>query len=271
VVRCWGFNDYGQLGDGTSTSTSTPSTVCGSGTGATCLPFTGVRALDLGQLYSCALKVDGSEWCWGSNHSLQLGPAAPTAQNSPRPVRVALPAGTPTALGLGWATGCTVVGGRAQCWGQNTAPSSARGLLGRGPLASDASAEPAPVCRSMTETGACTPLEDVREVAFSVHAGCARAGDAVYCWGYDAYRGLAHAEPVPDDTSTVALLADAPTPLGEVPLLTRDVQGLAAGFEHFCALRKGGLVCWGNNSRGALGTNDTREANADIRPQRPVW
>ncbi len=69
-VRCWGDNKWGQLGDGSAVAKYTPTVVPG---------VTGVAALALpnstGGLsaHTCALKTDGTVWCWGSNQYGQLG------------------------------------------------------------------------------------------------------------------------------------------------------------------------------------------------------
>ena len=58
----WGWNDNGQLGDGTTTNTSTPIKI-----------LEDVKEVSLGQGYSAAIKEDGSLWMWGQNDYGQLG------------------------------------------------------------------------------------------------------------------------------------------------------------------------------------------------------
>ena len=53
---CWGLNDKGQLGDGTTTVRTTPTRV------ATSAKFTTIAS---GYAHTCALTIDGSAWCWG--------------------------------------------------------------------------------------------------------------------------------------------------------------------------------------------------------------
>lgn len=64
-VWCWGQNEHGQLGDGSTTTR--PSPVLVSGLGA------GVVELSAGARHTCARKDDGSIWCWGHNDRGQLG------------------------------------------------------------------------------------------------------------------------------------------------------------------------------------------------------
>src|SRR5881628_2032757 len=64
TVWAWGYNGYGQLGDGTTTQRLTPVQVSGS---------SGVIAIATGQYFSLALKSDGTVWAWGYNYYGQLG------------------------------------------------------------------------------------------------------------------------------------------------------------------------------------------------------
>jgi alpha-tubulin suppressor-like RCC1 family protein len=85
-VRCWGDNSFGQLGDGTTESRLTSTSVLNSVGGP---PLTGVRALALGARHSCGLLVGGEVRCWGDNSSGQLGDGTMTSRLNP--VVVAFP------------------------------------------------------------------------------------------------------------------------------------------------------------------------------------
>jgi len=62
-VKCWGNNQYGQLGDGTKINRSTPILVSG---------ISNAVSLSLGAYHSCALLKTGEVKCWGNNNSGQL-------------------------------------------------------------------------------------------------------------------------------------------------------------------------------------------------------
>ncbi|MHB8516178.1 MAG: RCC1 domain-containing protein, partial [Dehalococcoidia bacterium] len=65
AVRCWGANDNGQLGDGTTISHQRPALVAGLSSGVT--------AIAAGSAHTCALTTAGGVKCWGSNANGELG------------------------------------------------------------------------------------------------------------------------------------------------------------------------------------------------------
>ena len=64
-VKCWGDNEFGQLGDGTKIDRTTPVEVVGLSRG--------VRAIATGEAHTCALTDTGGVKCWGWNWDGQLG------------------------------------------------------------------------------------------------------------------------------------------------------------------------------------------------------
>jgi alpha-tubulin suppressor-like RCC1 family protein len=84
TLWAWGKNEFGALGDGTTTNSSTPVQVKGpNGEGF----LSDVQASAGGQLYSLALKKDGTVWAWGRNNWGQLGDGTTTQRNTPVQVR----------------------------------------------------------------------------------------------------------------------------------------------------------------------------------------
>jgi alpha-tubulin suppressor-like RCC1 family protein len=113
AVTCWGGNNYGQLGDGTTTDSATPIDVVG-------LPPE-VTAIAAGTGHTCALTSSGAVWCWGHDWYGELGDGTSGEGNvQPRPVEMLGLAQPVTALALGRFHSCVIYDdGTAACAGRN--------------------------------------------------------------------------------------------------------------------------------------------------------
>lgn len=74
AIKTWGGNNYGQLGFGTTTNTSTPTPV-----GA----LANWRQVSAGALHTAAIRYDGTLWAWGNNSFCQVGDSSLTNRSSP--------------------------------------------------------------------------------------------------------------------------------------------------------------------------------------------
>lgn len=116
TIQCWGANDKGQLGDGTTTDSATPVLVHG------VLPAASVHA---GTNHTCARLRNNTVACWGDNAASQLANGTTTPSSRPTPVQ-GLTGVAELAVG-GDAACARFADGGVRCWGAN-----AFGQLGDG-------------------------------------------------------------------------------------------------------------------------------------------
>ena len=224
-VKCWGDNEYGQLGEGSLTDRELPRDVVGLTTGAI--------AVSAGDWHTCALTAGGGVKCWGRNDAGQLGDGSVTRRITPVDV-IGLHAGVKevSAAGQGFAGAHTCVltdAGGVKCWGDNR-----YGQLGLG--VTDLEPHPEPSDVPGLESGV------VAISAGNEHTCVQRSNGSMACWG----------------RNNVGQIGDGTTALRAVPT---DVQGLpssvaaiSAGGDHTCAVTTAGaMLCWGNNVEGKLG------------------
>ena len=229
TVACWGYNHYGQLGAGNlQNSLSKPTAV---------MNIRDVSTLAGGTVFTCATKMDGTAACWGANYAGQLGNASKMDTDVPVAVFNLVDA---VAIGAGESHACALrKGGTLACWGSNT-----QGQLGNGTTSE--SLVPVPI----TLTG-------VTAIAVGGTFSCAIQGGAVLCWGSNAHgelgNGAVNATPNP-----------TPTPVAGLT----DAVKIAVGEFHACAVRQaGGVVCWGSNADGELGTGALNDADSNTPMQ----
>jgi alpha-tubulin suppressor-like RCC1 family protein len=108
AAYCWGYNQYGALGDGTTSNRDTPVAVAGGVTFA---------SLTTGELHTCGLTSAGAAYCWGLNVSGELGDG--TTTNSSTPVAVAGGITFAILTAGGQHTCGQTSAGAAYCWGLN--------------------------------------------------------------------------------------------------------------------------------------------------------
>lgn len=106
TVSCWGFNNDGELGNGTMSASYLPVSVSG---------VSGATAISAGTSHTCAIANGGVLACWGLGTSGQLGNGA--SATSSFPVAVTGLSQQPSSLALGQNFGCVVDNGSARCVG----------------------------------------------------------------------------------------------------------------------------------------------------------
>ena len=241
TVYCWGINQSGQLGNGSTADSSGPVQVSGVGGGGV---LDDAVQLSVGLFSNCVLREGGEVACWGANDEGQLGDGVePDSEDgysdhrSPVAVDDTNFGGPATGVAIGNSHACAVVtGGSVFCWGDGV-----YGQLGAG---NDSSSMPEAV---PGVTGA-------SQVGVGFTSSCALvAGGAVRCWGDDSYGDLGDGD-VPDASGGDVVTA---VPSGAAQL--------AVGGHHACvvlAAGPGNVSCWGDNSLGQLGNGSIGETPA---------
>lgn len=238
AVRCWGNNQFGQLGYGNTTTV-----------GDNELPYTAGDVplssdavhIAVGVAHSCALLDTGLVQCWGDNvggslgygHTNDIGDnEAPSSQT---PVSAG---GTVAQLAAGAAHTCALLAtGDVRCWGAGS-----NGRLGYDPGQDIGNDEAIASGSTVPLGGAAVQIE-----AGTEHTCALLDTGAVRCWGAGLYGQLGY--------GNTNIIGDNETPAsaGDVPLGGTAVQ-ISAGDEHTCALLDTGAVrCWGRDSLHQLG------------------
>ncbi len=156
-VHCWGRNDNGQLGNGTTITSRTPVAVSGLASG--------VSSIALGAYFACAVQ-SGNVMCWGFNPDGRVGDGTTTDRSTP--VRVTGLSNV-VAITAGQFHACALTSsGSVYCWGNNT-----RGQLGNDTVSSSA---------TPMQVAALPP--GINAIAGGKFHTCAKTtGGVVYCWG----------------------------------------------------------------------------------------
>jgi alpha-tubulin suppressor-like RCC1 family protein len=231
AVKCWGFNHYGQLGDGTTTSRSVPVAIQSLAGG--------VRAVAAGWGHTCILSADKSVQCWGNDEYGQLGYGETEDYRfTPMDVKGLTLSAEQISADGGQTCALTIYGG-ISCWGNNK-----YGQLGDG----TAENRNAPV----TVEGLAQGMRRA-EAGWNHACGITDKGE-VLCWGWNYYGQLG------DGTK-----ASRPRPAAVFGLM-EGTAAVGIGWAHTCAVSEsGGVKCWGLNDTGQLGDGTTEDSQAPVR------
>jgi alpha-tubulin suppressor-like RCC1 family protein len=236
TVFCWGDNAGGQLGDSSTVDRQTPVQVRVTSTAF----LSGIVQVAAGDVHSCALRTDGTVWCWGRNASGQLGDSTTTQKLIA--VQVSNLTGI-SHIAAGWDHTCGVkaLDGSVWCWGAGE-----RGQLGNGISGSNYRSTMA--VQVMNITGA-------TQVGAGERHTCARTSDgSAWCWGEGGFGQLGNN--ATSDSALPVQVRDNVSNLG-------GVSEIAVGQAHACArIGTSAVWCWGGGNSGQLGN---AQSNNSVR------
>ncbi len=231
-LKCWGDNDYGQLGDNSTTQRPTPTDVgLGSNT---------AKAMSARDKHTCAILDDDSLKCWGDNDYGQLGDGTTNDRDEPTAVNLGM-GQTVKAVGVGRHHTCAVLNDDSlSCWGYN----------GFGQLGDGTNTDRSNLTAVMLGTG-----RTVKTMTVGRNHICAILdNDSAKCWGSNSLGQLGYGGPVYRITPTAV-------DLGTVQTAT----AASVGNNHTCVIRTGNsLVCWGNNQSGQLGDGTNANSSTPV-------
>ena len=244
-LYAWGFNFYGQVGNGTTTDQDTPEVI-------TLAPGVKATSVAAGAGFSLAIGSDGKLYAWGSNNSGQLGDGTTTNHLTPEAITLA-PGVRATAIAAGFADSPSIgpdgyslaIGsdGKLYAWGDNT-----WGQLGDGTTVQHDSPEAVSLTVGVTPT----------TVTAGGGQSFAIASDGkLYGWGYNYFGQLGDGNN--SNQSNPAVISLAPGVAA---------TAVSASVDHTLAIGSDDkLYAFGSGDHGQLGngctcsnSNDTPEA-----------
>ena len=223
-VYCWGANDFGQLGNGTTTGSLTPS-----------LRSSTALRISVGLEFSCSILSSSSVTCWGRNDERQLqatdGVSLPFSTTS---LGISTGNGPIADLNAGDKSACTIslIGGAIDCWGglhQSSLPQT-------------------------TSPPGATIVDPVQTGLGRQHFCARTAASTVHCWGENQVGQLGNGS---SGNATFY-------PTGEVIGITDAVNLSSGGDTSCVVLATGDVMCWGDNEFGQLGDGSTADSTVPV-------
>lgn len=220
TLWAWGGNDYGQLGNGSTTPSDLPICVLDQ-----------VTAVSAGDYHVAALRADGSLWTWGDNLFGQLGDGTRASRSTPAKV---LDQVTAVSMG-GYHAAALRADGTLWLWGSNIDGQLGNG--GQGNTTDQTGAQLQTLPLSLSTTGPVTAVS-----AGTSHTAVILADGSLWTWGRNNTQQLGL-----DQTSpTVSLPA-------QVPAVTQAAAVGTGTYQTVCLLSDDTLFSWGPQAMGLLG------------------
>jgi alpha-tubulin suppressor-like RCC1 family protein len=274
-VYCWGANTSGQLGTGDTTNLAVPTLVPDTAS----FVNTSISAISVNNSKVCAIKNAGL-FCWGSNSKGEMYNGTTTNALTPQSI-LSFSSGV-TSVAVGYTSICAVQNSVTKCWGWGP-----YGEMGGG-IYSVATSISSPM-QSVLSNG-------ISKIEMTSTSNCAIQSGGLKCWGGNSGAQLGDGTTIdrgmaatlasldtgvtnasltpgnfaikdgtlwswgsPNTNGTVGNNTTAPqlTPTAITGDANSPVTAVEGTDASVCAIKNGGLLCWGNNSNGQVGNSNT--------------
>ena len=263
----WEYNNYGQLGNGSTTNSYTPVKI-----------MENVAAVSLGDYHSAAITKDGSLYMWGENSDGQLGNGSTT--NRSTPVKIMENVAT-VSLGA-WHSAAITKDGSLYMWGYNN-----YGQLGNGSSGNyEKSVSPIKIMENVAAVSLC-----------AWHSAAITKDGSLYMWGENSdgqlgngtTNNLTRPQRIAVNVQSVELYGSYTTAISKdgglytwgynlngrlgngtttnsyTPIKIMSNVVSSAGGSHTIALKKDGTVyTWGTNVYGQLGNGNNSNQTSPV-------
>jgi alpha-tubulin suppressor-like RCC1 family protein len=225
-LKCWGRNQFGQLGDGTTVDQTTSKIIDGA---------SGYVEVSAGDMHTCAITTGGVLKCWGRNNSSQLGDGTTVDQLTP----ITVDAGTLySQISVSGSLSCGITtAGVLKCWGMN-----AYGGLGDGTI-----------INKSTPTVINAGTNYLKISTGALHTCGITTGNVLKCWGLNDSGQLGDGTTV---NKILPVVIDSGTTYSKIAVSSFV-------FYHTCGITTANVLkCWGNNNYGQIGDGTSGVARA---------
>ena len=229
IAYAWGRNNYGELGDNTTSKRSSPVTVIGG--------ITNWKQLAAGYTHSLGVTTTGIAYAWGTNNIGQLGDGTTTSKSSPVVIVGGITSWSQVEAGDFHSMGLTTTG-VVYAWGSNN-----NGQLGDNTITNKSS--------PVTVVGGITTWSQIS--SGEKHNLSSTSAGVLYAWGYNGVGQLGD-NTITNKSSPVTVVGGI-TPWSKV----------SAGARHSLAIAASGTAYgWGRNDWGELGDNTTSSRSSPV-------
>jgi prepilin-type N-terminal cleavage/methylation domain-containing protein len=232
TVKCWGYGTYGQMGNGGSSASNTPSAVTG---------LSNVVSIGGGGDHFCAVISGGALKCWGYNYLGEAGDQGTggcAANKCLVPVASSGLAGTVTNMAGGQDHTCVLLNdGTVHCVGNNAQKQTGNATGGS---------------NWSTATGVSSVLS-ISSLYF--HTCAVITGGSIKCWGWNYYGQMGNGVTDTVGSGTTAVSVSGIS--NAVSVTTGEVSSCAILADH-------SVKCWGYNGTGDLDNGSTIDSNIPV-------